>query len=164
MIFGGSYPNGGEMLRFYWGDENSPESWSQREADRDLALVHGEVGINSIAGMGLFDLDGDGAKDIGSYEFAEVSGSRIYLSSRKSIRTRSFHIDSSDFFVSNAVVTSLEMGYLNDSSQRYEVVGFGGELHQEDALFIVSGGSYGPDHDYEGLLLHRMMMDFEQVT
>ena len=149
MVFGGGYPGVGDMLRFYWGDENSPDSWSQRPPDRDLPLVHGEIGINHIVGMGLYDLDGDGAKDIGSYEYADVSGSRIYLSSQKSVRTRSFHVDSSDLFVSDAAISSAPSGYINDKTKTYEAVGFGAEIRNQVANLEVSGSRYGPDHDYE---------------
>src|SRR5690606_34112559 len=118
---------GGPMLRFYWGDENSPWSWATRPPDRDLQLIHGQIGINSILGMGIYDLNGDGAADIGSYEYEEVSGSRIYLSGNgKNARTRSFSIDDADYYVRNGVISSVTSGYINDSSRRYEAVGFGG--------------------------------------
>ncbi len=30
MLLGGGYPGKGDLLRFYWGDDNSPTSWAER--------------------------------------------------------------------------------------------------------------------------------------
>lgn len=149
MVMGGSYPTGGPMLRFYWGDDNSPWSWAEGPPDRDLPLIHGQVGINSIVGMGIYDLNGDGAADIGSYEYEDFAGSRIYLSGNgKNARDRTFFIEDADFYTPAPLAWG-DLGYINDSSERYATAGFTGNHSGWSALLNVSGSSYGPDHDYE---------------
>ncbi len=152
MVMGGSYPTGGPMLRFYWGDENSPWSWATRPPDRDLQLVDGQIGINSISGLGLFDLDGDGGMDIASQEYEDVAGVRVYLSSKGNVRTRSFDLVDADvtYEGANLGLNPLAVGAPNDARKRFEMLPLNGLTSQGDmGVFYVSGSSYGPDHDYE---------------
>ena len=140
MVMGGSYPTGGPMLRFYWGDENSPWSWATRPPDRDLQLVQGEIGLN--ARFQLFDLDGDHAVDlVGGVYTSGIDGTYVYLSGReKNARTRSFRLDDADVFYPNEH-QGFAPGPLNNSMGRYDMLPLGTRY--------VSGGSTGPDHDYE---------------
>ena len=152
MMTGGGYRNTGEMLRFYWGDEDSPQSWEERDFDRNLILEHGVHGINNIVTLHIFDANGDGAADLGSYEFAEVEGNRLYMSGQgKDFRTRSFTLDDADLLYENGFLLTISAGFLNDSSRRNEPIIFANSYAQPDpdAIYMVSGGAWGPDHDYD---------------
>ncbi len=151
MLLGGTYDGIGDMIRFYWGDDNSPASWAERPPDRDLRLVHGEIGINSIFGLGIYDLDGDGAADLASQEYEDVAGVRVYLSSRKSMRTRSFTLEDADvYYEGDRNMNSVSAGSLNDSTGTYDMLPIGGRTQLNHyARYYVSGSPEGPNHDYE---------------
>ena len=151
MLLGGTYDGIGDMIRFYWGDDNSPASWAERPPDRDLRLVHGEIGINSIFGLGIYDLDGDGAADLASQEYEDVAGVRVYLRSRKSMRTRSFTLEDADvYYEGDRNMNSVSAGSLNDSTGTYDMLPIGGRTQLNHyARYYVSGSPEGPNHDYE---------------
>ena len=150
MIFAGGYQLGGQMLRFYWGDENSPTSWSQRSADRNVPLIDGQTGINATTSVGFYRLDGDDAVDIAGYTGGGIDGTSVYLSTRGNVRTRSFSVDSADLFYKTGLFQD-SPGYLNDTLRRYEMLPLGAPLKQGEqrSLILVSGSTYGPDYDYE---------------
>ena len=152
MVMSGTYPGVGEMLRFYWGDDDSPASWSRRPPDRDVRLVHGQIGINDLLSANFGDFDGDGITDLASQEYEDVAGVRVYLSSSgKNVRTRSFDLADADVTYSEDYSLSRwRVGPLNDSLQRFDMLPVGGTISPgQTARFLVSGGSLGPDHDYE---------------
>ena len=152
MLLGGTYDGVGDMIRFCWGDDNSPASWAERPPDRDLRLIHGQIGINSFFGLGIYDLDGDGAADLASQEYEDVAGVRVYLSSRKSIRERSFTLQDADVYYQGdwTMNYSLSSGSLNDSTGTYDMLPVGGLTKLNHyARYYVSGSTEGPNHDYE---------------
>ena len=151
MLLGGTYDGVGDMIRFYWGNDNSPSSWAEHPPDHDLPLIHGQIGINSIFGLGIYDLDGDGAVDLASQEYEDVAGVRVYLSSRKSIRERSFTLEDADvYYQGDWTMNSLSAGALNDSTGTYEMLPIGGLTKlNHHARYYVSGSPNGPNHDYE---------------
>lgn len=150
MVCGGSYPTGGPMLRFWWGDENSPGSWSTRPADRDLQLVDGVTGIRDVQRLGFFRLDGDDIPDLVGYTGGEAAGTYVYLSTRGNPRTRAFSVEQADVQYPHIGFSTTPMGYLNDDRHRYEMLPLGGSVEPNQiARLAVSGSVYGPDHDYE---------------
>ena len=150
LAFGGNYPQGGYMLRFFWGDNNSPASWSQRPADRNLPLVSGVTGINSTLNLGFYHLDGDAAADIAGYGGGTIDGTSVYLSTRGNVRTRSFSIDSADLFYKTGLF-DYRVGSLNDTAYRYDMLPLAEPLRpgEKPTMLLVSGSAYGPDYDYE---------------
>lgn len=149
MVMGGDYPGVGQMIRFYWGDENSPYSWAQRQPDRNLILVSENIGLSRDRNVIPYieDFDGDGAEDLygsrpgrpGS-EFGQ--GVYVYLSSRKNARTRSFRYEDADVFYPQSNL-GYTVGPLNChvDSIPYDMLPLGTRY--------VSGSSTGPDFDYE---------------
>ena len=150
MAFAGDYENAGWNLRFYWGDNRSPRSWSERPPDRDVPLINGETGISSSVSFGFFQLDGDDGADIAGYTGGDTDGTSVFLSTRGDVRTRSFHADSADLFYKTGF-SPPSVGYLNDSLRRYEMLSLGAPLRNGEypSLILVSGSKYGPDYDYE---------------
>ena len=152
MLLGGTYDGVGDQIRFYWGDDRSPVSWTERPPDKDVRLIHGEIGINSMAFLGIYDLDGDGAADLASHEYEDVAGVRVYLSSRKSMRERSFTLEDADVYYQG---DDWWLGYsgtasLNDSTGTYAMLPIGGQTQLNHYLrYYVSGSAEGPNHDYE---------------
>lgn len=152
MLCGGAYHGAGDLLRFRWGDENSPQSWTERDFDRTIDLKHGIHGINGMTDLAIFDVNGDGRADFGSFEYEDLQGNRIYLSGEgKDVRTRSFSLEDADVFYANGRLLDHPTGHLNDSTQRFESM-----LFNESYLFpsprgmwLVSGSSTGPDFDYD---------------
>lgn len=145
MTLSGVYEGVGEMIRFYWGDENSPQSWSQRDPDRDIPIIEGTIGLDYNLNRipYLEDFDGDGAADLVGSEFIpEFDGAYVYLSSRKNARSRSFRLDDADLFYPG-VHSGFSVGPLNCSvnGPRYDMLPLGTRY--------VSGSSSGPDFDYE---------------
>ncbi len=150
MAYGGYYENAGWNLRFYWGDENSPRSWSERSPDRDLPLINGQTAFQSSGHFGFYHLDGDDAVDLAGYTGGGVDGTSVFLSTRGNVRTRSFDVDSADLFYKTGRL-SASPGYLNDSLRRYEMLPLYGPRRNGElpTLMLVSGAKYGPDYDYD---------------
>ncbi len=119
--------------------------------DRDLPLIHAQTGINSIISLLIADFDGDGAADLASREYEDVNGARVYLSSRKNMRERSFTLEDADiYYEGDWSINSLSAGSLNDSTGIYDMLPIGGLTKLNHyARYYVSGSAEGPNHDYE---------------
>jgi hypothetical protein len=132
------------MLRFYWSDENSPWSWAERQPDRDIPIVEGTIGLSYYLHNPtpyLEDYDGDGVGDLDGSEFVEgIDGVRVYLSSRKNARTRSFTLDDADIYYPDQF-RGYTIGPLNDSLGKHDMLAL--------VYRYVSGSASGPDFDYE---------------
>lgn len=138
MVTAGEYRDG-RKLKFYWGNEESPWSWTV--PDRVVEL--GEGTPQSIY-MALVDLDGDGVKDLA------FKGGVIYRSgTRKTAeerRERSYRTEDADVVLSGGeAVYVASGGYLNDSARKYEMVLMTGG----NSGYWYSGGANGVDGAYE---------------
>lgn len=124
--------------------------WAERGPDRVLALTQ-EIGMNTQAYS--YSLDDDDAVDLGGIVYtAPNTGVYVYLGDQgKSARTRSFTLEDADVIYRGGYVLSRwEMGSLNDSTGRYGMLPLGGVTSQGHHMrWAVSGGSRGPDQDYD---------------
>jgi hypothetical protein len=134
----------GAKLKFYFGSETSPWSWSQ--PDRVIALStdhHPRIGY----GLTLLNADGDSTADL----LLPGPDGRIYLfrsrGTGKSARTRSYDIADGDnsYYSPTGVVPTEASAPLNDASGLYDMM-----MLLDDKLMAFSGGPYGPDAAYEG--------------
>jgi hypothetical protein len=148
MLMAGIF-TGGSKLKLFFGDENSPWSWATRPPDRVIPLIGGQTPLITLM-ISPADLDGDGSDDLfGRVYTGTQAGSYIYLSSAgKSARTRSFSLDDADIIFRSRKFQAWgdRLGYLNDSTRRYEMLELGGVTPSGgDILLAFSGGPQGPD-------------------
>jgi hypothetical protein len=127
LVMGFKAQGSGSKLNLFFRSDGSPWNWSQ--PDRVVAMG----GVTSL------DCDGDGMLDIATGGFGNYVA--VFLSgSGKDIRTRS--LDNNDADLRYAPYASpLALGYLSDSSRRYQMLGILGDGLKRG----FSGGPGGPD-------------------
>jgi hypothetical protein len=124
-----SYPSQGRKLKLFFGTG-------------DLATfprLPQSVSYNVSFNLHVCDVDGDRIDDI------YIMRGLIFLSSSgKNARTRSYAFDDADVRLFDAYQWTHLLGYLNDDSRRYAMVGKG-----VGTLLAFSGGPHGPDPAYD---------------
>lgn len=137
-------------LKFIWGTPSLEELAKTPERTIDLVDPnYGRIGN----GLGLADVDGDQVTDL----FLPGPDGKLYLwrmgISTKDPRTRSLRLDDADAsFVSNGYLEPYRLGTLNDSTNRYEMMGLVGPdpTNNITQLVAIAGGRQGPaDGEYE---------------
>ena len=160
MVVNGGYPD--YLTRFYWGDEGSPFSWAERAPDRDLRRGDSRIGLRAASSTPHYQLDSDPGQDfVGIVANPDKTVTAyIYLSSRGSARTRSFHMEDADlvFELPERFSYSERTGFLNDSLGRFEMLPFERPPFFGDpgSTMFLSGGTNGPDADYDAYLPFSM--------
>jgi hypothetical protein len=128
------YSDGVSKTKFFFGREGSPWNWS--EPDRVVAM----------GGVMPLDCDGDGVLDM--MTGGEDHRVSLFLSrSDKDIRIRSFaaHDIDQTLWASTYYCYPTRMGYLSDSSGRFDVLA----ININGTSYLLSGGPDGPDPYYD---------------
>jgi len=141
MVTAGQYRDGGK-LKFYWGSEESPWSWTV--PDRVIVLDAAYPSLFGNVFPAMMDLDGDGIEDL------VFQGGDVYRSGRRKTieerRERSYRLEDADAVIADeSAGRPVPGGYLNDSARKYEMVLMTGG----NSGYWYSGGANGVDGAYE---------------
>ncbi len=162
QLVSGLYEGHGDLVRFRWGDEDSPGSWSDRPFDRTINVSDAEVALTPQNLAPYYQLDADPGLDfVATVGNADQSTSAlVYLSGSASLRSRSFEREDADleFILPERFRYGGGSGPFNDSLGRFEMLPFERPPFFGDpgSTMFLSGGTNGPDADYDAFLPFSM--------
>ena len=150
VALGTQYRDGNYKLKFWFGRDGSPWNWTNQP---DRVLLLGPTGLNHELTIG--DYDGDGTVDLaGTVYDGDLRHIHLYLSrSGKDFRTRSFAREDAEKVLTTTLLrTRTRVGYVGDSSQRYEMLSLTGPsiYHANEPMIVLfSGGKLGPNNTWD---------------
>jgi hypothetical protein len=141
VLFGYDF-TGPYKMKFWFSDSGSPWNWGLPQRSVQATTSSG--------GTAVLDCDGDSRLDI--VEANEIDRVNLFRSgSGKDVRTRSFSPDDADVvFRRNGFSVPENLGYVGDSTGRYEMLGIAGaDDGGPTTLLGFTGGPNGPDHAFD---------------
>ncbi len=135
-------------LKFWWGGEGTPWTWTN-EPDRLVDLPVLSVVPTSIRSE-FIDYNGDGVMDLtGNLWWADSSVFFLWLSGPEhNPRTRSYDSTDVDLVLEDAFGGGT-LGYVADSTRRYHMLPISGPPLQRRDLYGLGGGADGPNLTYD---------------